>query len=184
MKILISSEAKNKAFNQITESFSRQGYNLLEDRKPISEENSKKDLAKLESNIKNSEVIIIDVSTQDFKTGYIISRALTDKKVVIALRSEKSKDSKEPLLFANKSKNLLIFSYTDKNAVEVAENALSEAKKRLDTKFILIIPPEIDRYLDWASQNKRLHKAQIVRSAVEGSMKKDKDYKDYLGTTK
>ena len=37
----------------------------------------------------------------------------------------------------------------------------------------------MDRYLNWASKTKRTHKAQVVRSAVEQMIKKDKEYREY-----
>jgi hypothetical protein len=57
---------------------------------------------------------------------------------------------------------------------------MKEASSRLDSKFILIISPEMDRYLNWASKVKRTHKAQVVRAALEVMIKKDKEYKDYI----
>jgi len=59
---------------------------------------------------------------------------------------------------------------TDKKEIET---------NKIDSKFILIISPEIERYLQWASKTKRMHKAQIVRLALEASIKKDKEYMNF-----
>ncbi|MBL8015571.1 MAG: hypothetical protein JNK26_05295, partial [Candidatus Doudnabacteria bacterium] len=76
-----------------------------------------------------------------------------------------------------------IFKLAKYSKVEEANNEidqfLKEARDMIDTKFILIISPEIDKYLQWSSEERRMHKAQIVRNAVEDTMNKDKEYKQF-----
>jgi len=47
-------------------------------------------------------------------------------------------------------------------------------------KFILIITPEIDRYLEWSSIERRMHKSQVVRAAIEKVIKRDGEYQDCI----
>lgn len=62
---------------------------------------------------------------------------------------------------------------------EVQEMAKLEkelAKCEEDTKFILLIPPHLDRYLSWAASAHRTHKSKIVRSSMEKSIENDAAY--------
>ncbi len=53
-------------------------------------------------------------------------------------------------------------------------------KLREDPKFILIISPEIDEYLEWVSQKRKMHKAQFVRESIKAKMLKDQEYQQVL----
>lgn len=142
--------------------------------------NESAQFAQVQKAIKNIDIFIIEITVTDVKSGFEVAKALDEKKMVIALY--KKITNKENLnFFTNqKSRNLIMVEYSDDDLKEKIDKALSKAKKLMDSKFILIISPEIDRYLDWASTNKRMHKAQIVRNALESAIKKDKGYKSYL----
>jgi 2'-deoxynucleoside 5'-phosphate N-hydrolase len=128
--------------------------------------------------IKNSDILIADTTIYSSGIGYLIASSLNLKKPVLALfDSESGKKSSNIIKSSARSKLLTFKEYTNKELIDVINNFIRSAKNILDTKFILIISPEIDRYLEWASAQKRMHKAQIVREAVEEMMKKDKDWK-------
>lgn len=135
-----------------------------------------------DKSLKDTDIVIAEVSRSDSKVGYEIAKAFNEKKFVIALENEEASGKVNPIVHGNKSKSLMHNKYHKGNITAVIEESVKEAAKRLDSKFILIISPEIDRYLDWASTTKRMHKAQIVRNALEQTMKKDKDYKNYLNS--
>src|SRR5690606_13939220 len=184
MKILVtlpqSQSSKDlKNFSEGVKFLKKIGHNVIE---VNSDSKSQKDLSKtfnqIDKYIKDSDILLTEVTNADSKVGYEIARALDEKKVVIALEDEKSKNTLS-VVHGNNTKQLVHRRYNEKNIVEVVEDALKEAEGKLDSKFILIISPEMDRYLNWASKTKRTHKAQIVRSAVEQMMKKDKDYREY-----
>ncbi len=135
---------------------------------------------RIEKEIKFTDIVITEVTYADTKVGFEIARALNEKKIVIALEQEGKLEAEIPSIHGNKLTSLIKKTYTPSNVISVVEKSVDEAKSKLDTKFILIISSEIDRYLDWASGEKRMHKAQIVRNAVEEVLKKDPDYKKYL----
>lgn len=187
MKVYISlpteqKESELKSFLEGVSHLKRLGHNVMETTKPSlkSKENASKFYAASEKAIKDSDIVITEACCADSKVGYEISRAFNEKKIVIAMEDSSRKQDMNPIIHGNQSKSLIIKKYTKANVAEAMESALKEAAKRLDSKFILIISPEIDRYLDWASQTKRMHKAQVVRNALEGVMKKDKDYQSFL----
>lgn len=186
MKIVVTvpfNETENlKTFLEGVAYLKRLGHNVYETF-DSSKKSSSIDLAKkfdrTDKFIKDADILIAEISNADSKVGYEIARALDEKKVVITLESEDSKNV-HPNIHGNKSRTLINKKYKSGDLIETIEKSLKEAAGKLDSKFILIISPEIDRYLEWSAQTKRMHKAQIVRNAVEQQMKKDKEYKTYL----
>ncbi len=178
-------EKQNQAFNRAVEYLKKQGHNLkldLDLRKGSG--NKAEDLdkfqSKLDKAIKDTDIIFTEISNADAKVGFDIAKAISEKKIVVALQKEDKKERMFSSIHGSNERNLIIMKYTESNILDVVNQALEDAKSKLDTKFILIISPEIDRYLDWAAQTKRMHKAQIVRNAIENTLKRDKEYKTYL----
>ncbi len=182
MKILVtyaadSSESKIKTFLEGVNYLKKLGHNVTVD--TTSGKSSDKAAKRTEKLIRDTDIVLIEASAPDLKIGFDVARALSEKKIVLAL-SQSGKNDAFDYVQKNKFKNLISMDYDAKNINQVVDKALDLAKKMMDTKFILIISPEIDRYLDWASQTKRMHKAQIVRNSIESMIRKDKDYKNYL----
>jgi len=132
-----------------------------------------------EKALKRADIVILEVSYPGRRIGYEMARALDEGKVVILLYL-KDAQVMPSNIYGNQSKKLIVKEYTEDTIDDTIEEALKAAKKLLDTKFILIISPEIDRYLNWSAGKKRMHKAQIVRSAIEATMAKDAEYKKHL----
>jgi hypothetical protein len=129
--------------------------------------------------LKNADVLIADITDGSAGVGYNIHTALSLKKPVLVLRekSESKKRVHHPIT-TGKIKLITYKEYSNQEEAKLhIRKFMNGARKMLDTKFILIISPEIDRYLEWAADNKRMHKAQIVREAVEDMMTKDQEYK-------
>jgi len=181
MKIVVSipndQRTKLSTFLEGISNLKKLGHNVFETYDH--ESKSFKDFDKIDKAIKDTDILISEVTEADSKVGYEIARALDEKKVVIALEEE-GNTSKLPIIHDNNSRTLIHIKYSDDKVSESLNKALKEAESKLDSKFILIISPEIDRYLEWAGQTRRMHKAQIVRTAVEQMIKKDKDYKTYI----
>lgn len=132
--------------------------------------------------IQNSDVVIAEGSLASPGLGYDIAKAITMKKPVLVLSHKDLIKLGTPHALRLNSKLLTYKEYNDNNLEKVVENFLKEAKNLLDTKFILIIPAEIDRYLEWASKEKRMHKAQLVREAIDKIIEEDDEYQEYLNS--
>jgi nucleoside 2-deoxyribosyltransferase len=132
--------------------------------------------------IKNADLVVAEVSLTDSGVGYEISYALNLKKPVLALYNEDSIEPTAPPIAVGKNKLLTFKKYKESDVEKIIARYMQDVRKQMDTKFILIISPEIDRYLEWASEFRRMHKAQVVRESVEAVMKKDKEYKAYLNS--
>jgi nucleoside 2-deoxyribosyltransferase len=132
-----------------------------------------------QKSLKEADVVVADVSHPSDRIGYEVATALAERKPVLALLHKSAKMA--PPIQGNKSKYLEVARYDQTSEIKkLVADFLEQAKKMVDTKFILIISPEIDKYLEWASNTRRQHKAQIVRNAVEEVFEKDKEYKAFL----
>lgn len=134
----------------------------------------------LDKYLKQADVYIADISLPSVAIGYEISQAIAFKKPVLALINEQSEFQPLATIKGNNSRFLRLESYNEKTLPKVLKDFMKDSKQKLDTKFILIISAEIDRYLEWSSQENRMHKAQIVREAIEKVMNKDRKYQKYL----
>lgn len=191
MKIYISAPVKNrnelKPFFNALDEVTKKGHKIIdiykEDDLLVSEDVDKlvEKYKQIERAIRESDVVIVESTFPGRRIGFEIARAIDEKKSVIALY-DKSLAKRTPglLVGVQARKHFTYAAYSADTVKSVIESALEEAKMNLDTKFILIISPEIDKYLEWSSSERRMHKAQIVRNAVESAMSKDKEYKEFL----
>ncbi|MFW5702895.1 MAG: hypothetical protein ACOCXP_02925 [Candidatus Dojkabacteria bacterium] len=143
-----------------------------------------KALRKGDKELKESDVAIIDGTLSTSEIGFALSKAISEKKPVLLLEqngiSEKDKLS-FGLVEAGNYRQVTKAQYRSiEEVTKHIDSFLEDAKGKIDTKFILILPPEIDRYLNWAAELRRMHKAQVVRRAIEQVMQKDRDWKDFL----
>ncbi|MBN1915654.1 hypothetical protein JW796_01495 [Candidatus Dojkabacteria bacterium] len=128
--------------------------------------------------LSESEIVIIEDTFNSTDTGFDLATAAYLKKPILVLRMKDKTEGERN--YSSKSKRLReleIVEYTEKTLDNEIKTFINKAKKLIDTKFILIISPEIDKYLQWVSENRRMHKAQIVRKAVESLMENDPEYK-------
>lgn len=149
-----------------------------------SDEDIKKVYKELDKFLKEADIYISEISEPSVGIGYEISQAITQRKPVLALNFEKSDFHPLATIQGLKSKYITYKKYNLNTLEDIIKEFIRDSKKKIDTKFILIISPEIDRYLEWAADYKRMHKAQVVRNAVEKEMESDKDYQKYLADKK
>ncbi len=140
----------------------------------------KKEYKKIHSWIKSSDILIADITAPSNGVGHEIFLALNEGKPVLALYAYDSKAPRDVTVRGNPSRLLKTKSYTKENLEERLRTFCEEVKTKLDTKFILIISPEIDKYIRWSAEKRRKHKAQVVREAIEDKMRKDNEYTKYL----
>ena len=148
--------------------------------------NFEKNFQKNINAIKKCDFVIAEISNMTSGMFFIIASALNEKKPVLALINNKRTSLSDNNLSNFSQKNKLFFykEYTDKTLEQEIAKFITNVKKIIDTKFILIISSQIDQYLEWASINRRMHKAQVVRRAVEVVMNEDKEYKKFSNQAK
>jgi nucleoside 2-deoxyribosyltransferase len=153
---------------------------------PISTEIDPKEAKKIikynEKALKDADVVVTDITESSGGVGFQIALALLERKPVLAVRyTEDEKLISNSQLTSSTYKNIEYEEYANEDELtKHIDEFIGDAETKIDTKFILIIPAEIDKYLNWAADFRRMHKAQIVRQAIEKEMDKDKDWKDYL----
>lgn len=135
----------------------------------------------IKKSINKTDFIVVDITEESREMEYIISYANDAKKPVFIMYNTKTAKSFPNFIkhLAETSKLLEFGEYI--NVKELKENLkayIKKLKSLIDSKFILIISSEIDRYLEWSSSQKRMHKAQVVRAAIEEMINKDKEWVD------
>jgi 2'-deoxynucleoside 5'-phosphate N-hydrolase len=150
------------------------------DERPI-QGKSIEDSNKVVKYIKNADIVVAELSHPSSGVGFEISLALTEKKPVLVLVHGQNKANLSALIKNNSSKYLTVKSYTSASEIEgVLKYFFKDAKEKIDTKFILIIPPEIDKYLEWNARERGIPKAEITRDAIEKIMQKDEKYQEHV----
>ncbi len=134
----------------------------------------------LDSYLKNSDVYIADISEPSVGIGYEISQAILLRKPVLALKYQKAPYHPLSTIKGNKNPYMRYKEYNERTIDTILKQFLDEAKDKIDTKFILIIPAEIDRYLEWNVRERGKPKAEITREAIEAMMLNDAKYQEYL----
>ncbi|HEC63938.1 MAG TPA: hypothetical protein ENI23_01445 [bacterium] len=124
---------------------------------------------KVAKTLSESELMVAECSYQSTKVGHEIAKAQSNRKPILAIEFKDKNINVEENAFDVKE-------YSKETILKTLRNFLKKSKTKIDTKFILIISPEIDRYLQWVSDNRRMRKAQVVRKAVETVMEKDEEY--------
>jgi nucleoside 2-deoxyribosyltransferase len=129
--------------------------------------------------IKNCDLAIFESTYPAEGIGYEIGYAISQNKPVLILVDKTYKTFLAEIIEGIPSNIKQLSFYEKKEDIdEIFKSFVAKAKTVIDTKFILIISPEIDRYFEWAKKNKRLHKAQVVRDAMYRMMDEDKAWKD------
>lgn len=195
MNILVVASRKwvqsdDKLFKKILDILKKSGNDVIFEHNYIPfedwTEDKKVEFAKeFEKTRKTADVLIAEVSGPSIGLGLEVSEAMNNKKPTLILYTKKNRiNVSGTVMGAESHKNVKVEAYTAETIEKILNDFLEEAKQKIDTKFILIISPEIDRYLAWAADFKRMHKAQVVRNAVEEEMEKDEEYKKYLEETR
>lgn len=133
-----------------------------------------------DKHIRDCDVFIADITKGSPGLGFEIGKALNEKKQILVVKRKGDAKLGYGGIAAGLHKSIVYREYeTIEELTSIIDEFVEEAKAKVDTKFILIIPADIDKYLSWASDFRRMHKAQVVRKAIETVMQKDKDWKDY-----
>lgn len=133
------------------------------------------------SAIKKCDFVVAEISEQSASVGYEIAFALEEKKPVLVLYEETKARSLSALFRGNKSRHLKVRKYKGDREIESAVKFfVNDVNEIIDTKFILIIPPSIDQYLEWNVKERGIPKAEVTREAIEKAMNEDERYQAYL----
>lgn len=131
---------------------------------------------KLHKWISVADLIVGEVSyPSTINIGHEISLALDKGKPVLALYQ---KGRAPGVLQGIKSERFMLVEYTINDLQKTLEYGLEEAINQADVRFNFFISPQIGRYLDWISQQKRIPRAVYLRKLIEEEMKSNSEYND------
>lgn len=168
-----------KEGHQILE-YGPDAYNNPEELAQRSDDEIKDSYNQLNKYLKSCDVLIAEISQPSSGLGYEISQAVTLKKPVLILKYDKAQFEPLSTIQGSKSNFIKYKTYNERTLEGLVKSFLSDAKDLVDTKFILIIPPEIDRYLEWNARERGKAKAEVTREAIERSMNEDEKYQEHL----
>lgn len=130
----------------------------------LPEEGIKEVHASVNKAISDSDVVILEVSTHSLSQGYILHKAISDRKPVIALYVNGS----FPAFAAgiNTDKFQLI-EYTKDNVKSVLALALDYAKDKTDIRFNLFLNSEQNAYLEDAARKQNIPRSVFIRNLIQ-----------------
>lgn len=123
--------------------------------------------------IDKCDVLVLEISTNSLTMGYLMQRALSAGKPVIALHLP----GHYPLFAAgNEDEKLQVVEYSKDQITLSLRTALDYAAAQSDVRFNFFISPIIGQYLDWISRNKKIPRSVYLRNLIEEDMVKNPEY--------
>jgi hypothetical protein len=127
--------------------------------------------------VKKSDLVVAEITSQSLSVGFLISMALDLSKTTILLYRGDSKPNIISTL--EESDKLLVGSYSNQDDIEgVLTGLLDKAKGKSDVRFNFFVSPKILNYLDWIAQKRMVPRSVFLRNLIEREMKKDKEFKE------
>ncbi|MCA9390280.1 hypothetical protein KC571_02645 [candidate division WWE3 bacterium] len=181
MKFLFIGENNSKTYLKIEEILDRLGHSIL--KFEFNQSDMFGQFDELRDQAIASDGIIIDASGLspliEFQMGYLLQ---IDKQIFF---SHEAKSSVPASLATSKSKKLFIQEYSDTSELEAhLEAFLKKLESNLDAKLFMIIPPQMNKYLEWVASHTDRSKSDVVRNAVLSVADTDEDYQSFLKRTK
>ncbi len=123
--------------------------------------------------IKDSDIVILEVSTHSLSMGYMLHKALEMNKPVIALYQ-----TGNPPFFAQGIENdkLQVIEYSESDIENTLRDAIEYAQGKADVRFNFFISPSIGNYLDWISRVKKIPRSVYLRGLIEKDLSDNDEY--------
>ena len=123
--------------------------------------------------IKESDIIILEVTVPSFSMGYVLHKALEMNKPVIALYQ-----TGNPPFFAQGIENdkLQVIEYSESDIENTLRDAIEYAQGKADVRFNFFISPSIGNYLDWISRVKKIPRSVYLRGLIEKDLSDNDEY--------
>jgi hypothetical protein len=173
----------SKSYKELENTLKDIGNDFYTDDSKDSDQNFWDSYKNTQNLIIEADVVIADETAIEDDSISALSIALDYKKPCLIILNRNSGNIHR--LLTVKHKNLSIKTYSDqKDLREMLVEFIGQVKDTLDAKLFMIIPPSVNKYLDWVVANTNKSKSDVVRSAVDGVAEKDKDYQSFLKSIK
>lgn len=123
--------------------------------------------------IKESDIVVLEVSTHSLSMGYVLQRALDMNRPVICLHVV---DKVPAFATVIDNEKLQVLEYSKHNLKQVIEEAVDYAKDQSDTRFNFFISSRHSQYLDWIAKNRRIPRSVYLRNLIKSDMQKNSEY--------
>lgn len=123
--------------------------------------------------IASAEICLFEVSKHSLAVGQLVQESIRSEKPVILLYHE----GKKPQFFrgaVGAESRVQLFEYTLENIKDVLEYAFEIAEELLTTRFTMLMPPELTRFLDKISEKEGTSRSEYIRELIAREMKKRK----------
>lgn len=132
---------------------------------------------KIFKDIKKSDIVVSEVSSQSLSVGYLLAYASSIGKPLVTFYNI---SEGEPNLFRtlmSKSNKFFCVGYKDLDDLEqLALEYVDYAKEKIDVRFNFFISPDIGNYLDWISKEKKIPRSVYLRGLIEKDMENSDEY--------
>jgi hypothetical protein len=185
---LRSVNQRSEIFKVIIAALKKEGHKLntevLETKQDTLEGMGEKELTelyrKVQLELRRSDFIICEISTQSSGLGFLVAQAISDHKPVLALMQSGSTSAPLPLVVKT-SKFISFYEYSSPGDIDhIVHGFVRKIKRMVDYRFILLLHSNLEKYLEWASHNRYQPKSVIIRKAIEARMKEDEQYQKFL----
>lgn len=133
------------------------------------------------SAIDESDVVIIEYTVPNFSTSHQINYALLKRKPTLVMRITKDNPRfNDSYLEELQTPLLTLKQYTKKNYKEVVDEFLGIAEIGIgQQRYNIVLDRRQKYYLDWASNEYKKSRSEILRALVDEMSEKDEKYRKY-----
>ena len=126
---------------------------------------------KMHNWIRQSDIVVVEATVLGFGTGFEAAVAMLGGKPVIMLHKPNSDNKPFVIMGQQNIDRLQFLSYTDKTLKQTLKIALDYASEQVDTRFTMVLPADINSYLNQLGQ-KGINRSEYIRSLIREKMKK------------
>jgi hypothetical protein len=148
---------------------------------PTGKRNGKKNFEMIIDAINRADFVVIEYSATNFSSTHQILHSLFKRKPTLVLRLEKDNTYKDSYMEWMGSEFLTLRNYNLKNLSKIIKEFIGEVEIGYGLqRFNLVLERKHKYFLDWATENYKKSRSELVRGALDKIMEGNEDYLKYL----
>ncbi|NMC35781.1 hypothetical protein GYA49_01935 [Candidatus Beckwithbacteria bacterium] len=124
---------------------------------------------KMQNWIRKSDIVVVDVTYPGFGAGFEIAIALQYGKPVVVIYQPNPKSGAHTVLKGINFDRLQVLAYAKNTLKQTLNIALKYASEQVDTRFTMVLPADINSYLNQLGQ-KGINRSEYIRSLIREKM--------------
>jgi hypothetical protein len=119
--------------------------------------------------LQGAEICVFEASIPSIATGQLFQEAIRQEKPTIALFQ---KDNRPYTLLGleDNERRTQVLEYSRETLTEVLKDALDEAEAQLNTRFTMLMPAELTKFLDQINAKSGLSRSEFIRQLIREKM--------------